>query len=319
MVRVGMARRVAGLLERGLRGGWVLLVFVGVMACASPALAGGAGVGAGAGAGAGADAAVGAGAGADAGVVLPGVGERTVSEPGWEGGVLTVEGSGSRTVWVVESPEIRAGDYVVLGEVRASGFDAGVEEAAVVTMWSVFGEERFFSRTFGDRGLMRRVEGDGEWRAFALPFLPSEGMTPDRLEVVVEVKGEGSVSLRGVRLVEGGAGEVLSGVIGWNWGWLGIVVGVMLGLVGGGLGLVSSSGRHRGAAMALAEGGVALSALSFVGGVLVYLLDGSAGGWLLLMILGVGGLFAFFMARSQVSRRYAEREEIRVRAMEAGA
>jgi len=98
-----------------------------------------------------------------------------------------------------------------------------------------------------------------------------------------------------------------------------MVVGVVLGLVGGVLGLVSSSGRHRGAAMALAEGGVALSAMSFVGGVVVYLLDGSAGGWLLLMVLGIGGVFAFAMARSQVSRRYAEREEVRVRAMEVGA
>ncbi len=96
----------------------------------------------------------------------------------------------------IENPAITENRYLVAGEVRY--FDA----TGFLEMWSVFGEQRFFTRTLGETGPMAKLAGTSEWRPFMLPFNAESGLRPDRLEINVVLTGGGTAELRGLQLYQ---------------------------------------------------------------------------------------------------------------------
>src|SRR5260370_38705318 len=64
-------------------------------------------------------------------------------------------------------------------------------------------EEKYFSRTLGESGPMRKITGTSKWREFKLPFdRTGASNAPVRLQFNLVLRGRGTVYLSPVKLVE---------------------------------------------------------------------------------------------------------------------
>src|SRR5262249_20399912 len=104
------------------------------------------------------------------------------------------------TVLTIVQPKVTTDFYTVTGEVRYDN----VEGDGFLEMWSHFGETAaYFSRTLSEAGLMAKLTGTSNWRAFTLPFDANGArLRLSKLVVNVQLPGKGSVFLRNLKLVQ---------------------------------------------------------------------------------------------------------------------
>jgi hypothetical protein len=247
-----------------------------------------------------------------------------IADPGGaEGRSLRVVHEGTMPVTLplltIERPGIRTARYALRGRVRYEGVAVG----GYLEMWNYLPEGAFFSRSLGESGPMRRLEGSSGWRAFVLPFFNREGGSPpDKLLLNLVLAGAGIVEIGPVELVQFAADEnPLSDSTAWwsgrHAGILGAIGGLALGILGAIVGWLGSAGRAKGFVLKTLEGvawlGIGillLSGVAFVGGqpYEVY--------YPLILLGGISAALGFFLPRS-LSKRYEDLELRRMQALDA--
>ena len=217
----------------------------------------------------------------------------------------------------IDHPPVTGGAYVVSGQLRYDG----VEGQGYLEMWSVFPDgQRFFSRTLGTAGTLAALHGASGWRRFELPFDPSGGQTPSRLEINLVLPARGTVWLGPLRLerYSGAAGDARGAWWNQRSGILfGVSLGSLLGLVGATIGVLGGRGKARRLVLGLLLG------MIVVGGALVVLGTAAALSaqprhvWY--PALALGGLSAMLalVLRRPMKLRYAADELRRIQAMDA--
>ena len=231
-----------------------------------------------------------------------------------------VTGPAEQTLLRIESPQTGGEAYRVSGEVRT----AGVEEGAYIELLSYFNGQAYFSRTFSDRGPMRRIEGDSDWRAFELPFFPEGAGTPELLELKVVLPGAGTVELRGVELEALPAGaSVESYAAGGGW-WspttgnrVGGYIGALLGVIGTAIGVLVWRKADRRVVLGIVAALIAAGGITLLIGVIALMAGQPYAVYYPLMLLG--GITAFVGGVNwlPIKKRYEARELQRLSAMDA--
>jgi len=117
-------------------------------------------------------------------------------------------------ILVDAQPGVGTHSYRLVGMVR---YDE-VGGTAFLETWTVFGEDRAFSRTLGESGPMAKLSGSSAWREFILPMnMDGAGASVDRIEFNVILPDGGTVSLKDLRI------EPVAAIHGQPWlaiGWL---------------------------------------------------------------------------------------------------
>ena len=163
-------------------------------------------------------------------------------------GSLRVEGTSGRVrVATFDASTVRQPVWSLRGEVRHD-----VEGVAYLEMWSVFPDgSRFFTRGLSESGPMGSLRGASDWRRFALPFSSDpDKPKPVRVELNVVFEAPGHVDLRPLSLRGHAPGDDPLAMEGAWWGprgagWLGGVLGVLLGGLGALVGVLAGRGRAR--------------------------------------------------------------------------
>ncbi len=195
--------------------------------------------------------------------------EQTVSEVSWSaladegkisnGEVVSQDGKtylkvvnsspGPTTVKILtlDAPNVGPPAYAIVGQVRCED----VEGKGYLEMWSHFpGLKKFFSRTLGEKGPMKQLNGSSEWRRFVLPFrmVKDKSPRPEKLLVNVVLPGRGTVMVGQLRLVQYSEGEDPLAASGAWWsdrtsGWIGGIIGAVIGCLGGFIGIFGGMGK----------------------------------------------------------------------------
>jgi len=152
------------------------------------------------------------------------------------------------TVLTIDNPGVTSFVYAITGQVRCEG----VEGKGHLEMWSHLpGRGPFFTKALADRGPMQCLQGSSKWRRFVLPFnLGKEAIRPNKLVLNVVLPGRGTVYLGPLSLVQYGPQENPLAVLGQWWaeqttGWIGGILGSVLGCLGGLLTWLASRGKAR--------------------------------------------------------------------------
>jgi hypothetical protein len=134
----------------------------------------------------------------------PALAGEVVEGPEGKAAVLVLRNDTGRpmiaTVAKVEDPGVTASSYALLGEVRYDG----VEGDGYLELWNLFPDgSRYFSRTLGEIGPMKKLNGSSDWREFTLPFnLMDSPLRPSSLIFNVVLPGKGEVFLGSLELVQ---------------------------------------------------------------------------------------------------------------------
>ncbi len=219
----------------------------------------------------------------------------------------------------IESPPVGGVGYAVLGRVRHEG----VKGEAYLEMWSYFADGgRYFSRTLG-QGPMAPLRGDGDWRAFQLPFFLNGAPAPSRLQVNLVLPGAGRVWIGPLQLVQLDPRGAAAGA--W-WsdttaGWVGGILGSAVGLLGAAIGTLCSLGRGRAFVLGALRFGIVLGVVLAAGGAWAWLSGQPYGVWYPLLLVGVICAVVDAAVLPGARRRFEEIELRRMRArdVEAGA
>jgi hypothetical protein len=162
------------------------------------------------------------------------VGEIQPPGPGAQHESLKIENRANepKTVTLLElkGPGVTALRFGFEGSVRHED----VRGRSYLEMWSYFADGGpSFSRTLGDAGVMRHLEGTSDWRPFVLPCFSDETIgLPRRLVVNVVFVGSGTVYLSPLRLFQlcdGWWTDQQAGLIG---GFGGSICGLLGSLIG---------------------------------------------------------------------------------------
>jgi hypothetical protein len=222
------------------------------------------------------------------------------------------------TVLSVDQPGIKKSSYSVIGEVKYED----VKGEGYLELWSTFPDgARYFTRTLGTQGAMKKLDGSSGWRWFELPFKSKDGYYPTRLEVNVVGTG-GKVWLRNGKMAEGIATWSAADPNAWwgerQGGLLGGIFGSSLGVAGGIVGLLAARGRGRNAVMALIGTMIIMGIMLVMTGLFALLMGQ---GWPVYYPLLLCGVISTVVAGGMlpvIRRKYAEIELRKVGAMDAG-
>ena len=228
---------------------------------------------------------------------------------------------GAISLLTIKAPPITTATYALVGRVRHEA----VAGDGYLEMLSFFpGRGWRYSRTLEVRGPMKKLTGSSAWRRFVLPFyMKQAGAPPAHLAFKAVFPGGGTVFVGPVRLVQYGAGEDPLAAPGAWWtdrqgGWLGGVLGCVMGGVGGLLGLLGGRGKARrfviGSLRATAIAGAAMLA----GGIVAVVRDQPYGVFYPLLL--AGGMMAVLgtLMVPVIRRRYRQMELRKIQAMDAG-
>ena len=209
--------------------------------------------------------------------------------------------------------------YVVRGQVQYRD----VEEVAYLEMWNVMPDgSRHFSRTYGEYGTMRKIQGTSDWREFELPF-NLMGHRPESvtLEINVVMPGKGTIELTGLTVSDlqwHFAGEWFDARTGHFYGgWAGAFWGCFAGLIGILAGILAPRGKGRRLVLGMITFVGLAGVIHLVIGVLALCLGQPYHVWYPLILLGVIFVplspYIFFMIRKQ----YEQTELRKLQALDA--
>jgi hypothetical protein len=222
-------------------------------------------------------------------------------------------------ILTIEKPPITTTTYAILGDVRYED----VEGTGYLEMWSYFPDDRYFSKTVQDRGLLQKIEGTSNWRPFVLPFfvITADTPPPDKLEVNVVLPGRGTIWLSPLRLVQYDPGEDPLMAAGQWWGnrtagLYGGIAGAVIGCLGGLIGCLAGTGRARGFVLALMKALLAIGAACLIVGMVALARSQPYAVYYPFLLGGV--LLTVLMAGllPNVRKRYEQRELRKMEAMD---
>ena len=213
--------------------------------------------------------------------------------------------------------------YVVRGNVRYEN----VEGAAYLEMWSVMPDgSRYFSRTLGEFGAMRKIQGMSAWRKFELPFnlmdAKPESVT---LEINVVMPGKGSIELKG--LTVGDPRQTVRGMRGVEWwsnskmelvgSFLGSALGLFGALIGCLGGILAPQGKGRRFVMSLLVFSVVTGIVLLIAGLTALCLGQPYHVWYPLVMSGGICVVVVMFIFPALRRSYAQAERRRIEALDA--
>lgn len=234
-------------------------------------------------------------------------------------GSVTVVSSSDEGVTVtlveVESPRITKDRYAVKGRVRYHN----VSGEGYIEMWNVFAEGRYFTRTIGDRGPMRTITGNSDWRSVVLPFEATGAEAPpERLIINVVLPGRGEVTLGALTLVELEPGEWPSGVNdSATFGLWGGIAGGAFGIFGGLLGWLGGRGKAKRVVLTGFRMMMAAGVVSLVLGVIALARGLPYHTYYPLLLIGAIALLVPAATLPRLTKRYEELELRRMSALDA--
>ncbi len=224
-------------------------------------------------------------------------------------------------VLALDSPGINSVRYCVQGSVLYQNVALG----SYLELWNYFPNGgACFSRTLGDSGPMRKLEGSSDWRPFVLPFFSNEDAgSPKRLEVNVVFAGSGSVWLGPLRLVQYDANEDPLAVPGAWWsdraaGFGGGLAGTVVGCLGGLVGTLTGLGKARRFVLTLVWVMVVAGIASLLAGVVAVSLGQPYAVYYPLLLTGLICSLVFGLGVPTLRRRYEQCELRRMEALDLG-
>lgn len=238
-------------------------------------------------------------------------------------GVIVLNSGDESVVAVLRDsqPGLKQGPYVLRGEVSY----AKVGGTGYLEMWNVFPsqrqgepEERYFSRTLGEFGLMQRLQGNSAWREFILPFNPQgAAAAPVSLELNVVLPDGGIVWLRNLRLTQSEDATEFS------WlnrrsapGVVGGILGALIGVVGGTIGTCIQKRKGRAIALVGLVVFLGIGIFSAIG--LVWALTTRNWSWVVSFGVPAAIVFGLFgRFRAQMTNRFDAAELRRMQAADA--
>jgi len=253
-----------------------------------------------------------------AGEVLP-------ADPPKEGHILKIENEKNEPKQVqlleLNSPGITGPAYAIRGQVRYEN----VKGKGFLEMWNHFPDGGFyFSRTLGEIGPMKHLEGTSDWRDFTLPFFINQGdVRPDRLVINLVFEGSGTIYLGPLQLEQyADMPAAMKAFKGWwdAWtGWLisGILV-VVLVCLGIATGVLVRRGRGRGFVMAVTAATALLGMALLGAGAAALVAAQPAEVWFPLLLGGGLGAGMFGAFRPIIRKRYDQMELEQISAMDLG-
>lgn len=220
-------------------------------------------------------------------------------------------------ILTIERPGVTRSAYAIAGQLSHQD----VEGKGHLEMWSFFPDGGFyFSRTLGEIGPMKHLEGSSDWRLFTLPFFIGEDpRRPQKLVLNVVLPGRGTVWLGPLHLVQYTEGEGMSAAPRRWWsdrtgGIIGGLLGAALGCLGGTIGMLAARAKGRGLAMCAMKAAIATGAGLLFVGIVALARSQPLGVWVPLLILGA--LWAAVPAAT-VSRIRRQYEQVELRKMKA--
>jgi hypothetical protein len=246
----------------------------------------------------------------------------TVIDAGGERSLRVVhEGMGPVTLplLTIERPGIRTERYALRGRVKYERVAPG----SYLELWSYLPEGAFFSRSLGEGGPMRRLDGSSGWRPFMLPFVNrAGGSPPQKLALNLVLTGAGHVEIGPVELVQFAPEQNPLGGSSRSWstpgaGILGGVAGSALGILGAVIGWLSSAGRAKGFVLNTLKAMAWVGLGALFGGAVAFLRGQPYEVYYsLLLIGGISTALGFSLPRS-LSKRYEDLELRRMQALDA--
>jgi hypothetical protein len=211
--------------------------------------------------------------------------------------------------------------YAITGEIKYED----VKGDGFLEMWNCFPpdkpgmlENKYFSRTLGELGLMGKITGTSNWRTFMVPF-DRTGTTakPTRLEINLVLPAQGTVYIGPIKLVEykGDLGLQKGRMDGAWWsdrtaGWIGGIGGTVLGCLGGLLGTLGAKGRCRGFVVTTSIALIGFGIVLTTAGLIAVIIRQPYAVWFPLLLTGVL-LEAIIPARLYQMRKGYENLEMR--------
>jgi hypothetical protein len=190
---------------------------------------------------------------------------KAVAGPGGQAAIEVRGETGKSTTTIVNctAPTISTHQYVVRGQVK---YDS-VAGDGYLELWNDFGPKgKFFSRSLGEFGAMRKLNGTSSWRKFELPFFAEPGMQLEKLTLNVVLPGAGTVTV---------AQPVLFTIDrSHDWwteqqaGLFGAIYGGLVGTLGAVIGCLAGWGKAKRLTLGLFAFGIAISAISLAAGLI---------------------------------------------------
>jgi len=248
------------------------------------------------------------------------------------GAVLKLENASgtpaTMSCFAIDDPGISTGAYAIRGQVRCDN----VQGQGYLEMWThMDGGGKFFTRTLGQVGPMKSIEGTSPWRAFELPGYIADKTgkvtsLPSKLQFNIYLPGEGTVYVKDIELVAYSDDEakamLAGGVSKWSSGAImGLVFGLMGGVVGGLGGLISvlsSRGKSRGFVFAAMYTSLVVGAVLLVVGLSLVMTSKGFGVWYPFVLMGALCMLLPAVSLKSVKRRYEDLELRKMQAMDAG-
>ncbi len=225
----------------------------------------------------------------------------------------------SITLLEIENPGITEAQYAIVGKIRYDG----VQGNGYLEMWNHFPNGgKFFSRTLGNSGPMKKISGTSPWRDVVLPFYITSGTErPNKLIVNMVFEGSGTVYLGPLQLQEGLGSTTPPG----QWwddptgGLVGGVAGTLLGCLGGLIGLLASLGKGRSLVMFLMAAIALSGCVALAAGVVAVTQSQPYAVYYPLLLIGGLSVVIFGPLRGTLRKRYEQLELRKMEAMDAAA
>ena len=215
-------------------------------------------------------------------------------------------------------------NYTVSGRVRYEN----VEQPGYLEMWSVFPDNsRYFSKTLSPSGPTGTIHGTSASREFILPFQSSaRSGTPSKLEISLVLPAQGNVWISPLKLSQFEQHEWADAmtVEGAWWGnrtgsWMGAIAGVVFGLLGALVGVLSSWGRGKNVCLAICWFTVVFSVVCLGVGAVALAMSQPYVVYYPPLLLGVIGTIVMGSAISTIRKRFSELELRRMESMDVSA
>lgn len=224
----------------------------------------------------------------------------------------------------IDSTGISKFNYTVSGRVRYEN----VEQPGYLEMWSVSPDNsRYFSKTLSPSGPMGTIHGTSASREFIIPFSSSAASgTPSKLEINLVLPAQGKVWISPLKLSQFEQNEWADAmtVEGAWWGnrtgsWMGVISGVVFGLLGALVGMLSSWGRGKNVCLAICWFTVVFSVVCLGVGAVALAISQPYVVYYPPLLLGVIGTIVMGSAISTIRKRFSELELRRMASMGVSA